>query len=58
MCCAFGGSEFPPARPGSMRGKAFSQTGTVVGLDLGTVPEREGGEPTGVEGFDEKLLLV
>lgn len=41
-----------------MRGKAFSQTGTVAGLDLDTVPEREGGEPTGVEGFDEKLLLV
>lgn len=24
----------------------------------GTVPDRDGGEPTGVEGFDEKLLLV
>ena len=28
------------------------------GMRVGTVPEREGGEPTGVEGFDEKLLLV
>lgn len=28
------------------------------GVGARTVPEREGGEPTGVEGFDEKLLLV
>lgn len=55
---AFGGREFPPARPGSTRGKSFSYTGIMMGMDLGTVPEREGGEPTGVEGFDEKLLLV
>lgn len=55
---AFGGREFPPARPGSTRGKLFSHTSTMIGLALDTVPEREGGEPTGVEGFDEKLLLV